>query len=128
MLSEKLIPKLRTRFPDRRLSVSSGKPPVAVFPAVYDQVGDIEIHDDGDELTLYVGPTHGHFSCYDDALSDDERQDRTVDEVLAFLDEVFADRIEFWSNGGRMGGWHVHGRSNPLSRRARRFVWSGPIA
>jgi hypothetical protein len=51
-----------------------------------------------------------------------------IERVLEFLDEVFHERIEFWT-AGKFGGWHPRG-GNPLAPlpNMRRFVWSGPIA
>jgi hypothetical protein len=127
-LSEKLIPQLRAHFPHRGLIVSDGKQPVAVFPAVHAEVGDIRICDDDWELTLYIGKVHGHFSCYDNDLTPDGRAQTIVEDVLTFLGEVFAEQIEFWVEGDRMGGWHQRGKANPFGRsNIRRYVWSGPL-
>jgi hypothetical protein len=54
-LSEQLIPKLLARFPDRCLRIYQGKQPFATFPASHPEVGDLQIHDDGDELTISIG-------------------------------------------------------------------------
>jgi hypothetical protein len=127
-LSEKLLQKLHSRFADRGLIVYDGKRPVALFPAIHDDVGDIQIWDDDHELTVYVGSLHGHFPNYNDKLTLDAREERMVDDVLAFLEDVFAERIEFWAEGDRMGGWHERGKTNPFGRRnAQRYVWSGPL-
>jgi hypothetical protein len=61
-ISEKLIPRLQARFPDRGLRVHEGTQPAATFPAAHPDVGDLCIDDDGVELTISVGQlTHGHF-------------------------------------------------------------------
>jgi hypothetical protein len=87
------------------------------------------LYDDVSEVIFCVGElTHGHFACYDDTLPPDKREDRVIEEVTTFLEEIFADRVEFW-NDGQVGGWGPLGNAVAAGRpRARRFVWSGPIA
>lgn len=127
-LSEKLIPRLRARFPDRGLRVHGGTQPVASFTAAHPEVGDLRIDDDNDELTITVGRlTHGHFSPKDYRLPSQEKAEDLIDRVMEFLHQVFDDRIEFW-NDGKAGGWHARG-GNPMGLwpNRRRFVWSGPL-
>jgi hypothetical protein len=88
-LSENLIPKLLLRFPDLGLRVHAGKEPVASFPAVHPEVGDLRIDDDGDELTISVGElTHGHFTPKDYQLPSQEREEDLIERVVDFLDKV----------------------------------------
>jgi hypothetical protein len=127
-LSQKLIPRLVARFPDRGLRLHQGKEPVASFPAAHPEVGDLRIDDDDDELTVSVGQlTHGHFTPRNYQLASQENEEELIERVLEFLDEVFRDRIEFWT-AGKSGGWHPRGEE-PLAPRPnmRRFVWSGPV-
>ena len=53
-LSEKLIPRLLSRFPDRGIRLHEGKQPVASIPAAHPEVGDLQIDDDDGELTISV--------------------------------------------------------------------------
>jgi len=131
-LSQKLIPRLLARFPDRGLRVQDGKQPVASFPAAHPDVGDLHIDDDGVELTISVGQlTHGHFfprNYQGPSVKPSEKdEEEVIERVMKFLGEVFADQIEFWTADGG-GGWHPRGKQ-PLVQRAnmRRFVWSGPV-
>jgi hypothetical protein len=127
-LSEKLIPKLLARFPDRGLRVHEGSQPAASFPGAHPEVGDLLIDDDGDELTITVGElTHGHFAPKDYRLPSQEKEENLIERVTEFLDQVFADQIEFWIHE-KAGGWHVRG-GKPIGDwpNRRRFVWSGPI-
>jgi hypothetical protein len=119
MLAETLIPLLKARFSDRPFVVGTGSHPAATFPAIHPEVGDLVIQDDGDELTVYVGNfTHVHFD--------------NVDDTLAFLEDVFADRMEFF--GSHLGGGGCRKRAGKprgvvskalLGRRT--YVWSGPV-
>jgi len=128
MLSEKLIPRLVIRFPNRGLRIHEGKQPKVSFPAAHPEVGDLGIHDDDDELTISLGRlTHGHFSPFDYAAPQDEREEEVIERVLAFLDAVFNDQMEFWSSE-KAGGWHLRGEEPIVRRRdARRYTWSGPL-
>jgi len=63
MISAILIPMLEQRFPGRGVKSDARPGPCMTFPAAHPEVGDIQIYDDGDEITLLAGNfTHGHFS------------------------------------------------------------------
>ena len=88
MIADILIPKLQERFADRGMRVNSPPSPCAVFPAIHHEVGNIEIYDDGDEVTVVAGNfTHGHFSNYDDKLSDQEKAERIAEQDACFLED-----------------------------------------
>jgi hypothetical protein len=127
-LSEKLVPRLLARFPDRGLRVHEGTQPAASFPAAHPEVGDLLIDDDEDELTVTVGElTHGHFTPKDYRLPSQEKEEDLIERMMEFLDQVFNDQIEFWADG-KSGGWHARD-GEPIGHwpNRRRFVWSGPI-
>jgi hypothetical protein len=128
-LSEKLIPRLLARFPNRAIYLHEGTQPVASFPAAHPEVGDLRIDDDDDELTISVGQlTHGHFTPRNYRLPSQEKEEDLIEGVIDFLDQVFNDQIEFWS-ADKAGGWHARGEE-PIGHwpHRRRFVWSRPIA
>jgi hypothetical protein len=130
MITDKLIHRLRERFAGR--AVVFGVPPAAcaTFAAAHPAVGDIQIFDDGSEVTLMAGRfTHDHFSDFD-SKSAEEAENNIVDDVVAFLDRLFADQVVLWGSHRGRGGWYIRGakevreavRSNgPL------YVWSGPL-
>jgi hypothetical protein len=127
MIAEILIPTLRHRFPVRHMRVGSPPAPCAVFPCIHLDVGDIQIYDDGDELTVVAGKfTHGHFSNYD-ALSAEQKAHQITDDVVAFLDDLFADRIVLWGSHEGSGGWHKREAASTLHKSAKSYVWSGPM-
>jgi len=140
-ISDQLIPRLRERFPNRGLRITNTLQPCAIFPAIHLDVGDVVIHDDGDELTLYIGEhTHGHFSNYDDALTVEQKAEAIVNEMLGFLDALFADQVGVWSVSRRAGGWYhlkkdANGRDQDVfvvgstmsKQGAKHYVWSGPM-
>jgi len=140
-IADHLIPKLIERFPDRGLKVMETTQPFAIFPAIHKDVGDIEIYDDGDELTLVAGKfTHGHFYNYDDNLTEDQKTAKIGEEVVEFLDAVFADRVVFWGSHSGAGGWDRRDVSteddsqsvwpiggDDLLENRNEYVWSGPL-
>src|SRR5262245_35291489 len=129
MISRVLIPRLQLRFPDRDLCVGSSPSPCAVFPAIHPDVGDIQIYDDGDELTLVAGNfTHGHFSNYDDNLSPEQKAEEITAQVVEFLEDLFADRIVLWGSHDRSGGWYNIGGDNPdWAKDEKKYLWSGGL-
>jgi len=132
-LAAQILPLLESRFPGRNLRASVGAAPFAVFPAVHPDVGSIEIHDDGDELTVVVGKfTHSHFGNYDEGISEQERATRIGDALVGFFNDLFADRIEMYGSQKGGGGARLRerGERGILSRAffgPRSYVWSGPL-
>ncbi|MGH7976345.1 MAG: hypothetical protein ACREC8_06750, partial [Limisphaerales bacterium] len=134
MIFNYLIPKLEENFPNRGLRIETAPVKRIVFPAAHSDFGDIEIHDDGDEVTIYAGNfTHGHFSNYDENLSEEQKAEKISAEVVKLLKDVFADKVVFWGSHTAGGGWGA--RENPeklkpffksLGSRNKEYVWSGP--
>ena len=138
MLSQKLLPVLRERFPDRGLVEGTAPDPCAVFPGIHPGIRSVSVYDDGDELTLSVDDlTHGHFSEYTEGLSEPEREQRIVERAVEFLEALFADKVVVWSQQ-HMGGWYRPewgdaGRNTVIQiggtggeAPVQEFVWSGP--
>ena len=126
MLSSQLLPKLEQHFPGRGMRAGASPQPCAVFPG-HPDVGDIEIYDDGDELTVVAGKfTHGHFSNYDQELGDDEKECEIVDAVVSFLTDLFADRVILWGSHSGSGGWYYPEHAGGAGQHEHEFVWSGP--
>ena len=126
MISAILIPKLQERFSERGLRIAGPPSPCAVFPAVHPEVGDIQIYDDGDEVTLVAGKfTHSHFSNYEDELSVEQKAERISEDVLSFLEALFADQIVLWGSHQGGGGWRL--RDEDSEADEKEYVWSGPL-
>ncbi len=132
-ISDCLLPQLAANFPNRAMRLTPDHAPEVVFPAAHPDVGDIEIHDDGDELTVVLGKfTHTHFGNYDDDISEAERAEKICHAVVEFLQDVFTDQIEFYGSHKGGGGCQLRGRKpcGLLSRASlggQTFVWSGPL-
>jgi hypothetical protein len=128
MILRHLIPKLEAHFAGQ-FSVSGA---VVTFPERHAAVGSVEIHDDAEELTVYVGSfTHVHFSNYDSSLSKEQAAERIADDALAFLIKLFVDQIVMWGSHGGRGGCYEReaGPSSIFSfSRGQEYVWSGPVS
>jgi hypothetical protein len=124
MIRDFLIAELAARMPDR--SFSPGKPPGAVvtFPAAHPDVGDLAIYDDGDEARIeFTKITHGHFGCWDESLSQSQREKDVAESVANFVEQVFAEKVILFSlKNNRGGGWQMlpegnrSNLDNPLKR------------
>jgi hypothetical protein len=134
ILTDAIVPVLKARFIGRPVIFGNPPGPVATFPAAHADVGDLVIDDDGDEFTVYVGKfTHVHFSDYDESLTESARAARIVDNLVSFLDDVFADRMEFFGShtgggGCRKRGAEPRGMVSRLFFGAKTYVWSGPVS
>lgn len=133
MIAEHLIPRLRERFPDRDIAVATGGARLAVFPPVHPEVGPLEIYEEPGRVVVVIGRfTHAHFMNYGSGELSHERCARVANDVLRFIEDVLADRIEFYGSG-RGGGWRPRvgkprGTVSRLLYGRRTYVWSGPLA
>jgi hypothetical protein len=128
-LAETLIQVLHARFPGRGLRVVAEGNLCAVFPAAHPEVGDILIYDDGNEFTVELGRfTHGHFGIGSAALPEGEHAERAAEEVVEFLEPVFADEVVFWGGHDRPGGYFRRESGSRWRREGEpEYVWSGPL-
>src|SRR5438094_4933911 len=117
MIRDVLLPALLANFPNRGFRTDDAPNAIGVFPAAHEKVGDVTIWDDGNEATIGVGDiTHGHFNPYDDTLTEQQTAERVTSDVVAFLTDLFADRVLLWkSPDGGSGGWRILGHDNRYS-------------
>ena len=142
IIRDKLIPLLVEKFGANSFNEGSAPAPIATFPAASQDVGNLEIFDDGDELIVSVGTlTHGHFGFYEEGATQETKQQEVAEAVLDFVKDVFAGKYIFYSNG-MGGGWkHIdylgYERAESenlkafyarLELGANWFNWHGPIA
>jgi hypothetical protein len=133
MLLEKLAIQFTEKFPEQAFSFGEKNNAARlVIPAKHAEFGDIEIEQEGEELILVAGHlTHVHFASYNNELSPAETYTAILDEILDFLDNVFNDRVVFWSVHRSGGGCYVVDADNDWSKsklEGNEFVWSGPLA
>lgn len=131
-----LVPMLVERFKDRGLRLGDPPDPIAVFPGVHSDVGEIRISDSGTSADLAVGNiVYDHFfNPYDQERGTDPAVEGIANDVVRFLDELFADRLLMWrSVDGRTRGWRERGEAGhaaPLvidDREYLLYLWSGPL-
>lgn len=131
MLSDHLISEIRKSFSGWEMQVDPEKNPIVSFPAAQKEVGAVLIHNDGDEATVFVEKiSHGHFNCYNETRSQEEREMIIAEDVVGFLRALFSDRVLlFTSPDNRIGGWSRldHG-DGPVQLGANRkyYLWSKP--
>jgi len=134
VISDKLIARVKERFPHAKAIFGAPPKPSVVFPALHPEVGDIEIYDDGSELTLIAGHfTHSHFSDYDNK-SNDESEQAIVNDLIAFLERLFTNQVILWGSHNSGGGWYNRDGTdckNPelesMKQVKQLYVWSGPL-
>ncbi len=105
--------------------------PIVTFDAIHPDFGRLEVADDQFELTIYCGNfTHIHLSNYEKGIPSEERDERIVADLVAFLADVFADRVEFFGSHRGGGGCRVRGAQGslpPFLSEGEIFTWSGPV-
>jgi len=132
MLAERIAKKIPERFANRDIQLHAGTHPVVTIPPIHASWEPIEIWDDEDEATVHFGSfTHIHFGNYDEELTVEQREEQIILEVADFLENVFADKIEFFRmrfGGGGCGPLASQSNwSRRLFGRRQAFVWSGPV-
>ena len=127
MIRDFLLPLLTERFPGRFIAAEPGVNPCVTFPAKHPEVGDVQINDDGDEITLIAGKfTHGHFSNYD-PIPVEEKEKIIAKNVADFLGKLLSDQVVLWGSHQGVGGWQVIDRgSSDRPKHCTEYVWSGP--
>lgn len=131
MIRDRLIPALKSEFAGWEIAFDAPPQPIATFPAAQKAVGKVLIYDDGEEATIYIeNITHGHFSPYNETLSEGQRDKIVTDDVIDFLKALFSDRVLLHSSAdNHIGGWtRLDLKEGPveLSESFRYFLWSHP--
>jgi hypothetical protein len=126
-LSTRLLARLRSSFPDLAMKVGQPPDPVAVIQAIHPDVGDVEIYDDGEELTIGLGNfTHAHVG------SGEESKDKVVEFAVDLLRDLFSDTLVLWGSHSGAGGYYRKGQASSLAKRLSKggtsYVWSGPLS
>jgi hypothetical protein len=128
MIQEQLIGALKRAFPEKAFVYSSSPESVASLPSPCEALGTLQISDDGYEATVYItGATHGHFGCYDDNLSEEQKAAEISSNVVSFLKALFTDRVVIWRLPGGIAGWRVLKPDEQLPKPShirKQFVWS----
>lgn len=131
MLLQAMIKKMEKDFPTIEFAVNE-KDHLISIPAKHGDVGTIDIQDDFDELTVFVGNfTHWHVGCYEENLTEEQKAESVAEDVSEFLQDLFSDKIIMWGCHQKGGGFYLKGeRPNSqswLGAQHKEWVWSGPL-
>ncbi len=131
MLLQAMIKILKRDFPEVKFSVNE-KDYLISIPPKHHQVGSIDIQDDFDELTVFVGNfTHWHVGCYEKNLTEEQKANSVAEEVAEFLRDMFSDKIIMGGCNQTGGSFYLKGEkpnSKPwLGSQHKEWVWSGPL-
>lgn len=90
MLATHITEALHSAFPEVAFVLSCPPGPVATLDGPCAELSPLQIFDDGDEATIYLGTiTHGHLGCYDEGISEDKRHKQIADDVIDFVRDLF---------------------------------------
>jgi hypothetical protein len=125
-ISTRLLPRLTSSFPDLTLKVGKPPGPVVLIQAIHPDVGDVEIYDDGEELTIGLGNfTHAHVG------SGEASTDKIVELTIELLADLFSDTLVLWGSHSGAGGYYRKGQASSLAKLlssgSTPYVWSGPL-
>ena len=90
-------------------------------PACENGVGDLVVRDDGEELTVLVGPNdHCHFEAYCEQGTQEVREQRAAENALEWVQAILDDQIVFrneFQNGRLTSGssWNPEYSNGPLT-------------
>jgi hypothetical protein len=132
MLTDHITQALKTRLPEVPFVFSCPPDPTASLFGPCEELSPLQICDDDDEATIYLGTiSHGHFGCYEEGITEDERHQLIAEDVADFVRDLLSNRIVAMSTlGGRVGGWRrlsADEVSPSPSVLKRQYVWSHPI-
>jgi hypothetical protein len=99
---------------------------IAVVQAPNPALHQLEIHDRGGEVAVYVGFVPGFFGAPEE--SEERIGDVLASELCSFLDSLFADRVVVW-RGALACGWDEVPSGAPVEAHgsAESHVWSRPL-
>ena len=132
MIANVLRKAITQRLPEIEFTTPSPPGAAIVIPARHEGVGDVSIWDDGDEATLDIrNISHSHFTDYTPGISEEEAAHSISEDVIGFLEDLFADRVLLWKSSCGGGGWRMlaDGEVPQVHSDAgtQYYFWSGPV-
>ena len=97
------------------------------IPAAAAEVGDLEVSEDGEEYTLYIGRhTHTHFTpALFDGPNADSRETQALERLVWQLERIVRDEVVNPSPLPRRRGLQLEATPTLMSPNARAWLWSG---
>jgi hypothetical protein len=125
MLYEAMKKEMRSQFPALQFSSDDERKLISI-PPVCNEVGSIDIQDDYDELTIFVGNfTHWHCGYFDEKSGNLDEVKEIVSEVAEYLQDMFNDKIFMWGSAMKGGGTELIEENFKPNKQG--YVWSGPF-
>ena len=125
MLYEAMKKEIEAQFPSLQFTVNEEKKLISI-PPIHKDVGSIDIQDDFDELTIFVGNfTHWHCGYFNEQVGNLEEVQEIVSDVAEYLRDMFNDKIFMWGSAMEGGGTQLI--ENNFKTNKLGFVWSGPF-
>jgi len=103
--------------------------PFINFPAKSSEFGDVDIYEEcSGAYIVCVGKfTHCHFDCY--TGSEEEQSKEAAEDIIGFLENLFADCVICYGSHEKGGGFHVkedcEDDEYTFDECVDYFVWSG---
>ena len=124
MLYEAMNKEIECQFPSLQFSTDDEKKLISI-PPVCKEVGSIDIQDDDDELTIFVGNfTHWHCGYFNKRSGNLDEINEIVTEVAEYLRDMFNDKIFMWGSSRKHGGTKLI--EEGFKTKKQGYVWSGP--
>jgi hypothetical protein len=91
-LRENILFVLRERFSNRKMIVineskTTAATSIAIFPSLWNEKDDIEIVQEGDEITVYYDRKHRHINAY--GLDSESAAKQIAEDVANYLVDLF---------------------------------------
>ena len=133
-MREMVLDAIKRQFPDVVFEVLEGAQPFARLAAPYGGIGDLELHDDGNEVTIdFRHISHTHLNPYR-KMPREALANWLAESVVEFLKALFEDRILLYTAvDGLQGGQQISevpfSRSEPVAGMDgfNCYLWSGPV-
>lgn len=132
MITEELLLAVTEKFPDRKWSQTGDDDPVIRFAPECDEVGEVRVYGADEGAIVEIENFNSHcFGFSENSLSEEEKIDRIIKDVVEFLSALFSDQVLLSRSRNRRivasRRLDRHDRKPKLRRRMEYFVWSGPF-
>ena len=125
MLYEAMKKEVEAKFPSLKFSADDENKLISI-PEIHEDVGSIDIQDDYDELTIFVGNfTHWHCGYFNEKSGNLDEAKEIVSEVAEYLQDMFNDKIFMWGSAMTGGGAELIEGNFKTNKKG--YVWSGPF-
>lgn len=131
MLREPFIRSLESSIPTAAFNLHDEANRIASLPMPNGR-GDLSIHDDGDELTFFLGDiTHCHFSQEYLGGGKYSPEAEAIEKAIDYLRDLLSDQVVFYRarNGGRDGSIQcpTEEQISKVLADCDCYVWSKPL-